>query len=375
MIPFIYKEGREGRPGSIVLNLDGKPYSFTESHGNFKQIVTALLNGAWSKLADLVDVKKAIARYTNGLVQILDSGELHYNNVPLHNALTTRILDAYNTGGDYEFLATFLNNLQQNPIQSARDEVYLFLDACNLPITEDGHFLAYKVVRNNYTDCYTGKFDNSIGSKPEMKPDDCDTNRHNHCSRGLHFCSRSYIEHFRHGDNRLMIVKVNPANVVSIPSDYNNAKGRAWIYEVVGEITDDSDIKSPATDPNKVKLDLKPTAADRKATKAATVTRASGSKLTESDVLGIRKMVGEGFSYAIVGAKFGVHRRTIERIAKGDAWKHVKAKDAKPALKGGTINAKDSAKIRKLRSSGRSLQSLADEFGCSRHRIEKICSN
>jgi len=31
---------------------------------------------------------------------------------------------------------------------------------------------------------------------------------------------------------------VNPANVVSIPSDYNNAKGRTWTYRVVGEIED-----------------------------------------------------------------------------------------------------------------------------------------
>jgi hypothetical protein len=35
-----------------------------------------------------------------------------------------------------------------------------------------------------------------------------------------------------------MLVKINPADVVSIPSDYNNAKGRTWKYEVVGEVTD-----------------------------------------------------------------------------------------------------------------------------------------
>jgi hypothetical protein len=32
-----------------------------------------------------------------------------------------------------------------------------------------------------------------------------------------------------------MIVKINPADVVSIPSDYHNAKGRACRYEVIGE--------------------------------------------------------------------------------------------------------------------------------------------
>jgi hypothetical protein len=37
-----------------------------------------------------------------------------------------------------------------------------------------------------------------------------------------------------------MIVKINPADVVSIPSDYNNAKGRACRYEVIGEHTSET---------------------------------------------------------------------------------------------------------------------------------------
>ena len=36
-----------------------------------------------------------------------------------------------------------------------------------------------------------------------------------------------------------MIVKINPKDVVAIPADYNNTKGRTCRYEVVGEYTDD----------------------------------------------------------------------------------------------------------------------------------------
>ena len=36
-----------------------------------------------------------------------------------------------------------------------------------------------------------------------------------------------------------MIVKINPADVVSIPKDYNNTKGRACKYEVIAEYTED----------------------------------------------------------------------------------------------------------------------------------------
>jgi hypothetical protein len=36
--------------------------------------------------------------------------------------------------------------------------------------------------------------------------------------------------------NRVVIVEIDPRDVVSIPSDYNNAKGRCWKYKVVGEV-------------------------------------------------------------------------------------------------------------------------------------------
>ena len=34
----------------------------------------------------------------------------------------------------------------------------------------------------------------------------------------------------------MVILKINPRDVVSIPTDYNNTKGRTCRYEVVGEV-------------------------------------------------------------------------------------------------------------------------------------------
>jgi hypothetical protein len=67
-----------------------------------------------------------------------------------------------------------------------------------------------------------------------MERNAVDDNKDVTCSAGLHFCSRSYLDHF--GGDRIMILKINPADVVSIPSDYNDAKGRACRYEVIGEL-------------------------------------------------------------------------------------------------------------------------------------------
>jgi hypothetical protein len=80
--------------------------------------------------------------------------------------------------------------------------------------------------------------DNSPGKIVEMERNAVDDNRDRTCSAGLHFCSQSYLTHF--GGEKIVIVKINPKDVVSIPSDYNDAKGRACRYEVVGEMTVDS---------------------------------------------------------------------------------------------------------------------------------------
>ena len=109
----------------------------------------------------------------------------------------------------------------------------------NLPITADGHFLAYKKVRGDFKDCHTGTMDNSVGKIVEMERNQVDDNANQTCSTGLHFCSQNYLNHF--GGERTMILKINPADVVSIPTDYDFSKGRACRYEVIGELGVDPD--------------------------------------------------------------------------------------------------------------------------------------
>ena len=129
-----------------------------------------------------------------------------------------------------------MENLMNNPSYRAVNELYGFLEKNSLPITPDGCFLAYKKVRNDYMDIHSGTFNNSVGYICEMERNQVDDNQNNTCSSGLHFCSKEYLNHFGSGDSRTMIVKINPADVVSIPTDYNNSKGRTCRYTVIGEL-------------------------------------------------------------------------------------------------------------------------------------------
>ena len=227
-----------GKTLTVILN--GIPEIIHNSHASFEAVKTAIKEGRDEfYIKKLLDVKTAVENYSKGLIQITGD-RVYYKEIEIKNALTDRLISMMKEGFNVNSMVLFIENLYSNPSKTAVDELYLFLEACNLPITEDGHFLAYKKVRSDYKDIHSGTFDNSIGQKPSMDRNMVDDNRNNTCSQGLHFASYSYMSSFGNSTtDKIMILKINPADVVSIPSDYNNAKGRCWQYEVVGEVPND----------------------------------------------------------------------------------------------------------------------------------------
>lgn len=206
-------------------------------------------------ITSFFEVEEAEDDYGNITVAIEDGFgfvTLHNHNdlkVPLQDALTKRIMKMAELGLDPRPMINFISNLYDNPSATAIAELYLFIDACDLPITEDGNFIAYKMVREDYMDIYSGTVSNKIGEEPSMPRSMVDDRRSITCSQGLHFCSKAYLPHYGTGTGtRCMLVSINPANVVSIPSDYNNAKGRTWTYEVVGEVDGNWRVALPEKD-------------------------------------------------------------------------------------------------------------------------------
>ena len=223
----------------VTLFFGAKPVAVDSTHLYFNEIIEELkkgINASYEKLVELSDIPKAIQGLLFGDVTVTD-GEIYYKNKPVHNTLTSKMIQMLREGWDISIWANFLNNVMKNPSEVAVNELYLFLEEAQMPLTPDGHFLAFKKVRDDYTSIHDGKTDNSIGTKPSMDRTKVDPDRHRTCSAGLHFCAHSYLDSFGGwGGNRVLVLKINPADVVAIPSDYNNAKGRAWTYEIVGEI-------------------------------------------------------------------------------------------------------------------------------------------
>lgn len=225
---------------SIVLFINGVQNTIDKSHLNYSKLLEVVKKGEWDKVKPLLSNKTIIDDFGEGSIFCKDS-EIFYKHakhgdVKVDNALTKKIIRMIGEGFDAKPMIRFLENLLSNPSMTAVQELYNFLEKGKLPLTEDGHFLAYKKVKEDFKDIYTGLMDNSPGSRPSMPRYEVDDNRNNTCSKGLHFCSFEYLSHYGTGPgSKTVVLKINPRDVVSIPSDYNNTKGRACEYEVLYE--------------------------------------------------------------------------------------------------------------------------------------------
>ena len=152
----------------------------------------------------------------------------------MHNYAAQKLVSMYEQGFPVEPLCNFITNIMANPSNRAVEDLMKFLEYGNLPITQDGHFLAYKKVRDDYLDCHSASIDNSVGQVVSMPRNEVNDNPNQTCSHGLHFASLEYARSF--SGSRMMVVKIDPRDVVAIPVDYNNTKGRCARYEVVSEL-------------------------------------------------------------------------------------------------------------------------------------------
>jgi len=232
--------------GTVNAFVGGKPYTFNKSHHNYGALVAYLENGNVEHFEASYDMASTVEHYCDGYVHV-EKGELTWQGVPMPDLFTDRILQMRKEGFDIDPMLNFLDNMNDNPSDKAIVELFDFMQNKHLPITDDGHFLAYKAVSPDFKDIYTGNIDNSVGSEVSIDRSKVDSNRDKHCSAGLHVGAIDYVksyggidvdEHNFGGGNQIVICKVNPADVVSVPSDAKFQKLRCCKYEVVSLFND-----------------------------------------------------------------------------------------------------------------------------------------
>lgn len=231
----------------LTMSLPGKdkPIALSKTHANFEEVLEILRTGSGeeqaSKILDLLEgparkLEEALRDSELSTDVHIKDGVVTYKGKALNNYVTQKILELVRSGFPVTPVVRFLEKLMQNPIPRVINRLYQFLEHGEIPLTEDGDFVAYKVVRENFLDKHSGTMDNSPGQVVQMNRWEVDDDDNRTCSSGLHVCSYDYIKNFSSNGDRLVACLVNPINVVSIPTDYNNTKMRVCEYTVLREL-------------------------------------------------------------------------------------------------------------------------------------------
>jgi len=224
---------------NITILINGALNKIPRTHAGFNALSEHLKGSKHDAglITQLLDKRAAMARLTSGKVKVVGS-TVFYNGAPVHNALATRLVLMMDEGFDAAPWVNFMNNVMQNPSKVSRDCLFEFIIRFDTPLTEDGCFVAFKGVRDDYTDVHSGTFDNSPGKVVKMDRADVVEDPTRTCSAGLHVCASHYLDSFW-GNKTVIAVKVNPRDVVSVPNDYNYSKMRVCEYLVLGDVEDE----------------------------------------------------------------------------------------------------------------------------------------
>ena len=231
-------------PSSMVVNIDNKVYQVAVDHPNWDRLKDAYKAGDADAFLRDFDVKEAVKQYVeDGEVKdskvTIEGDQVLYNGNPVHNSVTNAIQRMISEGFDIKPMVKFLENMMQCPSYNSIKEMWRFIEVTGLTITEDGCFLAYKAVRSDYTDKHTGRIDNKPGANPpRLERNQVDDNCNNACSHGYHVGALAYAGPdgwFHSPGDHIVICKVNPMDVVSVPYDCSSQKLRCCYYEPVGE--------------------------------------------------------------------------------------------------------------------------------------------
>ena len=215
---------------SVTVIWQGKPVTVKRGSANFEGLRKAVMEEDWNEVPHHLKSDSSVERWAKGKFKVLN-GQISYNGSLLPTDLNNRIFEMATLGQDPSAILNFWERLQRNPSMRSVEQLWNFLNNVGIPLTQDGYFLAYKAVREDFKDCHTGTIDNTPGNVIEMPRNPISDDPAHACHAGLHVGALEYTGSF---GPRQLIVKVDPEHVVCVPNDHSYQKMRVCKYEVIG---------------------------------------------------------------------------------------------------------------------------------------------
>jgi hypothetical protein len=243
--------GNEDGSNIVVFVAGSAPMVAHESHPNFERILDGALANDETVL-DLFDIAATAAQKFERLSERITTanGRLYLDGEEVNNALTSQVLRFLDEGvEDWKPLVAFFENVQSNPNEHSKEQMFEWLDRRDFTITQDGLIVGYKGVKPDGNGGYLsihagqaivdgetvkGNIPTNPGSVVEMPRSEVEWDPTVGCHRGLHVGTWDYASSFAQGT--VLEVHVNPRDVVSVPTDSDAAKVRCCRYTIVSEI-------------------------------------------------------------------------------------------------------------------------------------------
>lgn len=239
----------------VVLYEDGGTATVPESHPKFKEILDLVRtkSGEDEDIKLLVNTLHEIGQRLSTVTERISVAPygVFFDGDPLRGELADFLLELFNEGRTQDFtsVANFLEKAATNPSIESIDALYKWITNGDLVITPTGDFVAYKGVQVNSKgesqsinsgtafvngEIFVGHIPNPDGAVISMPRSKVNANNGVGCSTGLHAGTYSYASMF--GQGRLLLVQINPRDVVSVPNDSSFQKLRVSRYTVVSHI-------------------------------------------------------------------------------------------------------------------------------------------
>lgn len=218
---------------SLMVMHQGRSYTVSRGSANFERARTEALAERWDQLLPLLSAGNTIQGWLGGDFAVKDN-LITYKGDVIDQALNQRLLRMATEGANPSGWLKFWERLQQNPSYRSVHQLYAFMARENIPIdVKDGFILAYKSVTSDYKDHHSRKIDNTPGAVVSMPRNKISDDPSLGCHVGLHLGALPYALAFG-SDKRIVICKVDPADVVCVPYDESYQKMRVCRYSVVG---------------------------------------------------------------------------------------------------------------------------------------------
>lgn len=220
-------------PDVAIVPIDGKPVFVPASDERYATLVGHLLAKRFADAAALLATPDKLLRTWDARFTLTPLGEIVLNGETLPALFTGRVLKMAKSGEDPTPIFAFAARLAKNPSANSRAQLFRFLQHKHLALTPDGFILAYKAVRSDYLDWYSATYKNTPGATLRMPRENVDPDSKGDCRPGFHVGTLSYAQGFE-DKSRILICRVDPVDVVSVPDDCDCQKMRVCSYYVVG---------------------------------------------------------------------------------------------------------------------------------------------